>query len=88
MNAETDREEFERLWPSLVIPGEYDTMDILDQQRWKSVIEQAYQAATLATAKAATLATAKRCMEICDEHASIGNAIEAICDEFGIEASR
>jgi len=35
---------FDDLWPTLPIPGEYDTMDPLDQERWRGVIEAAYLA--------------------------------------------
>lgn len=35
---------FDELWPTLVIPGEYDMMDACDKERWRGVIEQAFEA--------------------------------------------
>ena len=35
---------FDELWPTLVIPGEFDAMDECDQQRWRGVLQQAYEA--------------------------------------------
>ena len=33
---------FDAVWPSLVIPGEFDGMDQCDQSRWRGVLEQAF----------------------------------------------
>lgn len=33
---------FDSIWPRLMIPGEFDSMDECDQLRWKSVLQQAY----------------------------------------------
>lgn len=35
---------FDELWPILVIPGEFDAMDQCDQQQWRAVLQQAYEA--------------------------------------------
>ncbi len=35
---------FNTLWPTLVLPGEFDAMDALDQMRWKDVIRTAFEA--------------------------------------------
>lgn len=32
------------LWRVLPLPGEYDSMDACDQQRWRNVIEEAFWA--------------------------------------------
>jgi hypothetical protein len=34
---------FNELWPTLAIPGEYDSMDGADQTRWRNVIRQAFK---------------------------------------------
>lgn len=36
---------FEKLWPMLAIPGEYDAMDAVDKARWRNVLRQAFDAA-------------------------------------------
>ena len=35
---------FGELWPTLPIPGEFDSMDRLDQARWRGVIGDAFYA--------------------------------------------
>lgn len=35
---------FDDLWPTLVIPGEFDAMDDCDQRRWRGVLQQAFDA--------------------------------------------
>ena len=35
---------FDDLWLKLPIPGEFDAMDALDQERWRGVIEDAFEA--------------------------------------------
>lgn len=35
---------FDDLWIELPIPGEFDAMDACDQQRWRGVIEDAFEA--------------------------------------------
>ena len=40
--------EFEDLWPTLIIPAEYDSMDAIDQQCWRIVLRQAFEAGQLA----------------------------------------
>ena len=39
--------EFEELWPKLLIPAEYDSMDAIDQQCWRIVLRQAFAAGQL-----------------------------------------
>lgn len=39
---------FDDVWMTLPIPGEFDAMDQCDQQRWRSVMQQAYAAGALA----------------------------------------
>ena len=39
--------EFEDLWPKLMIPAEYDSMDAIDQQCWRIVLRQAFEAGQL-----------------------------------------
>ena len=39
--------EFEELWPKLLIPAEYDSMDAIDQQCWRIVLRQAFEAGQL-----------------------------------------
>jgi hypothetical protein len=34
---------FETIWPRLVIPAEYDSMDECDQTCWKMALRQAYE---------------------------------------------
>lgn len=41
---------FEELWPKLVIPAEYDSMDETDKARWRMVLRQAFDAGREATA--------------------------------------
>lgn len=43
-NAPQSEMTFDELWPSLCIPGEFDAMDALDQQRWRGVLQQAFEA--------------------------------------------
>ena len=49
---------FERLWPMLAIPGEYDAMDETDQGRWRNVIRQAFEAGRREEREA--------CAKVCD----------------------
>ena len=35
---------FDDLWPALAMPGEFDAMDQCDQQRWRGVLQQAFDA--------------------------------------------
>lgn len=42
---------FEKAWPTLCLPGEYDAMDACDQERWKGVTWQAWSAALEHAAK-------------------------------------
>ena len=48
---------FDELWPHLLIPGEFDSMDECDQERWRGVLRQAWQAGVDETAR--------RCAELC-----------------------
>lgn len=36
--------DFEKIWPRLMIPGEFDLMDATDQGRWRDALKQAYEA--------------------------------------------
>ena len=42
---------FEKAWPTFCLPGEYDDMDACDQERWKGVTWQAWNAALEHAAK-------------------------------------
>lgn len=33
---------FRQAWPKLLIPGEFDSMDATDQERWRDVLLQAF----------------------------------------------
>ena len=35
---------FDELWPNLLIPAEFDSMDKCDQERWRGVIQDAFEA--------------------------------------------
>ena len=37
-------EAFGELWIRLPIPGEFDAMDLCDQNRWRAVIQMAFEA--------------------------------------------
>ena len=41
---------FDVLWPTLFIPGEFDSMDACDQARWRGVIGAAFDAGLSAQA--------------------------------------
>ena len=47
---------FDELWPHLLIPGEFDSMDECDQERWRGALRQAWQAGVDETAR--------RCAEV------------------------
>ena len=40
---------FEELWPTLMIPAEYDSMEEADQVRWRMVLRQAFEAGVRGT---------------------------------------
>ena len=48
-----DPSNFDALWPTLPVPGEYDAMDACDQARWRGLCELAYLAGLAAQQPAA-----------------------------------
>ncbi len=45
------REAFELVWLTLPVPGEFDAMDVCDQDRWRDVVEAAFLAGRASMAK-------------------------------------